>query len=216
MRGQTERLRPPRALHCPFPLGRPLGRPGDPAFQHRVLRHALSLLGQPSGPVLDDFPEAIAATDAALACPVPGGRPGGDVPAPVAEAIALRDAYDRGVARRGRTLVGRAVDADGVPGAVAALVRVAAGVPLDEAGVPGDPVAVALDVRAYYEEAAAELAGTVPAAREAENWLFQRTRTGRALRVAQARMAKAGLPPPLWFALVPETQRGGGAQASAT
>ena len=35
IRGQVETTRPPRALHCEFPLGRPLGRPGDPALQRR-------------------------------------------------------------------------------------------------------------------------------------------------------------------------------------
>jgi len=40
----VERSHPPRALHCEFPLGRPLGRPGDAAFQRRVLVAALRLL----------------------------------------------------------------------------------------------------------------------------------------------------------------------------
>src|SRR3954453_15090507 len=57
-RRQITSTAPPRALWCDFPLGRPLGRPGDGAFQHRVLRHALSLLDAPE-PVFDVFPEAI-------------------------------------------------------------------------------------------------------------------------------------------------------------
>ncbi len=44
VRGQAETVRAPRMLHCQFPLGRPLGRPNDPAFQHDVLRRALALL----------------------------------------------------------------------------------------------------------------------------------------------------------------------------
>ena len=39
----VDRMRPPRALLVPFELGRPLGAPGDPAFQHRVLDAALQL-----------------------------------------------------------------------------------------------------------------------------------------------------------------------------
>ena len=37
----AERMQPPRALYGEFPLGRPLGVPNDPAFQHDVLARAL-------------------------------------------------------------------------------------------------------------------------------------------------------------------------------
>ena len=52
VREHTEAMQPPRFLWVPFPLGRPLGAPGDAAFQHRVIRAALSLLEAPAGPVL--------------------------------------------------------------------------------------------------------------------------------------------------------------------
>src|SRR3954452_4423999 len=70
-RNQIEHTAPPRGLWCDFPLGRPLGRPGDPAFQHRVLRHALGLLDAP-GPVFEVFGEVIHddGTDV-LACTLP-------------------------------------------------------------------------------------------------------------------------------------------------
>jgi hypothetical protein len=52
----AEAVRPPRALWMPFPLGFPLGAPGDPALQSRVLRQALSLVADPGpGPILRDF-----------------------------------------------------------------------------------------------------------------------------------------------------------------
>jgi hypothetical protein len=38
------RVRPPRSLLVPFPLGYPLGRPGDPAIQREVLEAALAML----------------------------------------------------------------------------------------------------------------------------------------------------------------------------
>ncbi len=41
------RVRPPRALLVPFPLGYPLGRPRDPALQHAVLEAALRMLEDP-------------------------------------------------------------------------------------------------------------------------------------------------------------------------
>lgn len=37
-------VRPPRALSLPFRHGYPLGAPGDPELQHRVLDAALALL----------------------------------------------------------------------------------------------------------------------------------------------------------------------------
>jgi len=49
----TRKVRTPRALAVPFPLGYPLGRPFDPALQTRIVRAALALLAAPGpGPVL--------------------------------------------------------------------------------------------------------------------------------------------------------------------
>jgi hypothetical protein len=39
----TAAVRPPRALSVPFPLGFPLGRPSDAAFQLRVVRALLQV-----------------------------------------------------------------------------------------------------------------------------------------------------------------------------
>ncbi|HEX6210546.1 MAG TPA: hypothetical protein VF136_07200 [Methylomirabilota bacterium] len=68
VREHTEKIKPPRALFVPFPFGHALGRPSDPALQHRVLAAALALLEAPAGPVLEDFPE--------------GAEPGTEPPAP--------------------------------------------------------------------------------------------------------------------------------------
>ena len=115
VREQIEAYRPPRALWLDFPMGRPLGKPNDPAYQARVIRAAFGLLHAPSGPVLADFPEVI---------PVEQGRMGyalspdrvfsardiTDVDALLAEVEAeieaLRPAYDAAVAARGRTTAG--------------------------------------------------------------------------------------------------------------
>lgn len=207
IRSYPERMHPPRALYCEFPLGRPLGVPGDPAFQRRVLLAALDLLGCEAGPVLEDFPERIAdQADAPLSCPVPPLVDPDAHPA-VEEARGLRPAYDRQLARSGRTTVGQAVDADGVPGAVAALVRIADGEPPEQAGLPGSPRAVGLDVRAYYEEAALALVDHVPGARQAETWLYHSTAAGEVLRRAQEALRRGGAPDPVWRFLLPSTQR---------
>jgi hypothetical protein len=57
LREIVERVRPPRALFVPFPLGFPLGRPDDPVLQRRVIESALALLDEPeaSPPLLRDF-----------------------------------------------------------------------------------------------------------------------------------------------------------------
>ncbi|MGE3465240.1 MAG: selenoprotein B, partial [Pseudomonadales bacterium] len=72
VRENAASMQPPRTLWVSFPLGRPLGKPADPAFQHRVIAAALELLARESGPVLEDFPEDAPApgTENAPACPV--------------------------------------------------------------------------------------------------------------------------------------------------
>src|SRR4051794_28103714 len=192
-------MHPPRALYCDFPLGRPLGVPNDADFQHAVLRRAFALLGAPSGPVLDTFPEVISiAESAALSCALPI-RHDASVPEPVAEATALRDAYDRTHARRGVTSVGRAVDADGIADLVAALLRISQGTAWTEAGLPGDPISCAHDLRSYYEEAALSLADAPPDPGAAELWFYETTAAGRTLLAARRAMREQKAPGPLWL-----------------
>ncbi|MBT7954354.1 MAG: hypothetical protein HN731_04145 [Rhodospirillaceae bacterium] len=57
MRQHSEKIKPPRALYCPFELGRPFGAPNEPEFQKRVLTETLKLLERTDGPILDDFPD---------------------------------------------------------------------------------------------------------------------------------------------------------------
>ena len=196
-------MRPPRALYCEFPLGRPLGKPNDPGFQRGVLEAALRLLGETAGPVLEDFGERI--TDdaaAALACSLPP-RYDAALPPEIDEALGLRAAYDRQLARSGRTTVGRAVDADRIAEAIAAVMRVADGVPPEEAELPGRLHDVGLDVRAYYEEAAIALAEHTPGARQAENWFFEKTVMGATLIRARDALREAGQAESVWRFLVP-------------
>jgi hypothetical protein len=210
IREHAQKLRAPRMLHCPFPLGRPLGRPGDPAFQRRVLLAAFALLPRPSGPILEDFPEAIAdEAEQPLACPLPS-RFDPSAPRAVDEARGLRPAWERARARNGGTQLGRLVEVDEIPAEAAAFCRIDAGVPWPEAGLPGDPATVAMDIRIYYEEAALALSDHVPAARAAaraaESWFYQRTQMGALLRRVQARLREATPPYPGWLYLLPMTQ----------
>jgi len=199
------RLPPPRALYCEFPLGRPLGKPGDAAFQHDVLRRAFALLERPAGPVLEDHPDIIESDDTPLSCALPP-RHDPSLPAAVDEARALRAAYDRTLAARGVTSVGRVMDADAVPEALAALHRIAEGADWQEAGLGGDPVSIAHDIRSYYEEAAIALADGPPAGGQTEAWFYEQTAAGRTLLAARAAMQGAGAPFPLWFYMARATR----------
>ena len=202
-RNQIAGTAPPRGLWCDFPLGRPLGKPADPAFQHRVLAHAFSLLDA-SSPVLEEFPESITDDGSeVLACPLPP-RHDPDAHPAVDEARGLRRAFDRAAESYGnRAGVGRVVDADGVPEAVEAFVRVAEGTPWKEAGIPGVPARVAQDIRGYYETAALGLADHAPGAWASTRWFFDHTETGRLLLTARSAMRDAGAKQSVWFYLTP-------------
>jgi hypothetical protein len=51
----TRKIRVPRALGVPFPLGYPLGNPGDAEGQREVLLAALELLARDDVPVLEEY-----------------------------------------------------------------------------------------------------------------------------------------------------------------
>ena len=101
MRDVAEKMSPPRTLYCEFPLGRPLGKPSDPAFQRDVLVRGLDLL-EATEPVLATYPEVIEADETPMACAMPP-RYDPKVPPAVDEAQGLRAAYDRALAARGVT-----------------------------------------------------------------------------------------------------------------
>ena len=62
----------PRALWVSFPLGRPLGKPADAVFQTNVVEAMLDLLNKPKGPVLEDYPIDLPASEvhAEATCPI--------------------------------------------------------------------------------------------------------------------------------------------------
>jgi len=50
------KVRPPRWLDLPYPLGFPVGRPQEPDLQLRILRRAFRLLDEPGpGPVRVEY-----------------------------------------------------------------------------------------------------------------------------------------------------------------
>ena len=207
IRSVVERMEPPRALHGEFPLGRPLGKPGDAEFQHKVLAQALGLLERAEGPVLEDFPETIASTGGEpLACPIPA-RFDPSLPPAVDEAQALRSAWDRSFAATGRTTIGHTTDVDGIPDALSAFVRIADGTSWKEAGLPGLPMLVAHDIRSYYQELAVELAEGPPGPWAVERWFYDETEAGKLLLSARRVMREAEAPFPLWFYMAPGAEQ---------
>ncbi len=71
VRSVAERMHPPRAFYGEFPLGRPLGVPGDAAFQRDLLLRAFALLDEPTGPVLADHPTVLEYDETPMACALP-------------------------------------------------------------------------------------------------------------------------------------------------
>jgi hypothetical protein len=201
VREHTEKIRPPRALWVPFPMGRPLGAPGDAAFQRRVLVAALELAEAESGPVLMDFPdEAPGANDlTGWTCPIPLPRSSEtraeNLGAELAHEIAqLRPWYEFAVERRGRTSFGIL----GLP--IEELARFLLSQlgnepqPSPRDGI-GDEEAVVFaneDLKAYYAEAALAQPGAA-SGRDILTWIVERTAAGRLLLALQERDLIDGL-----------------------
>lgn len=188
VREHTASIQPPRALWVPFILGRPLGVPGDAAFQRRVLLAALRLLEAASGPVLEDYPEDAPSTSSVeadgFACPVSFGRPvtedglSGALQREVAE---LAPWYDVARSRRRRTTVSLSGLA---PAAAAKFIADF----ISDSATPsfreGLDVALALrlvtqDLKAYYLEAVAAQPGA-QVALDASRWFWNDTAAGKA------------------------------------
>jgi hypothetical protein len=208
IRDVAERIHPPRALHCEFPLGRPLGKPGDADFQHDVLARAFALLLESSGPVLVDHPETIVSDESPLACSIPP-RFDPSLPPSVDEARGIRKAYDRVLAKRGVSSIGRVVSADEVPNALAVIHGIANGDDWTQTSLSGPRLMQAVhDIRAYYEEAALELVGgpgaaATPGGRQTEAWFFEKTEAGKTVLAARQAVKASGVPHPVWFYLAP-------------
>lgn len=210
VRRQAENIKAPRFLHCEFPLGRPLGKPGDAAFQTDVIRRAFALLDRTDVPIIEDHPEAIEdEAEQSASCTLPP-RHHPDMHPAVDEALGLRPAYNRQLeAAGGRTALGRVAGPDGIADLVLTFVKLAEAGSLEAVGLDADAIrAAGQDVRAYYEEAGLALAEHVPAARQLETWFYQHTQTGPIIRAASAALEAAGADRSTWYYLLPGSQQG--------
>jgi len=196
VRPHMEKTGGPRGLWVPFPLGRPLGEPGDAAFQRRVLRAALSLLEREDGPAIleafaDDAPSqherAGWSPPFALPAPVDPASPAGWAAALRAELALVRPWAERARARFGRTTVGVAAQP---PEAWPAYASAFLAGELPGPPAPHGSPALALrfladDMKAYYMEAAQADGGT-PSINQINAWLFRQTVAGRFLLALRA------------------------------
>lgn len=193
IREHSQRIQPPRALWVPFELGRPLGAPGDPAFQRRVLLAALKMLEAPAGPVLADFAElapASAEEAAVWACPIslPAdkedlGPHGGLGQAFLREVGQMAAWYCLAVDQRGRTTYG----VSGLEPLAAA--EFLAGFldgqtpenPRPEMSLPALVKLASEDLKAFYLEAVIAQPGGQTDSARLTDWLFGQTAAGQVL-----------------------------------
>lgn len=205
-RDVADRMRVPRTLHTVFPPGLPLGKPRDKEFQIEVLRAAFNLLEEPEGPVINEFPISISATDGEpMVCSLPPQMNSKLHPA-VDEAEALRSAYDRAYERNKRTSVGMQINAEEVPGALDKFAKIAAGEHWTDVGFPDESIAEIMygtvhDIRSYYEELACELADGPIGPWAAEQWFYDETKAGQTILQARRTMRDNEADQSLWFGL---------------
>lgn len=203
VREHTEKVKPPRALFVPFPFGYALGRPDDPALQHRVLRAALDLLAEPAGPVLRDFPDdAERGDEPAAPTPASAITPAASAPAdPALETTQMRRYHEQWLARSGgRTALGlTGIPATRFRGVVRFLESFAAGEDADmderprEMPLPNFIRYCADDLKALYFEGHMAMK---PAAGgdEIARWFWAETAMGPLLRRVRDRLDAADDP----------------------
>ncbi len=183
IRLHSEKTRPPRALWVPFEFGRPLGPPGDAAFQRRVLMAALNLFEARSGPLLVDYAEEAAkATEDEIegwVCPINlASLPAGSGPdsAIESEMKSLRPWYDLALDRRGRSNLGASgLSLEDARNVVLSFTNAEP----DDTPVAGVSRAEGLrlavdDIKAFYVDAATAQPGNATGA-DIQDWFWRET-----------------------------------------
>ena len=168
-------------------MGRPLGVPGDAAFQRRVLLAALKLLEVPAGPVLADYPEdapKVASGEVeGFACAVSFAK------APPAEGLAgavqreiteLAPWHELAKRNHGRSIATLSGLTAGTAAKFLTDYIADQKTPLYREGLSTELALrlVVQDLRAYYLEAVAAQPGA-GAAIGARNWLYRDTAVGQ-------------------------------------
>jgi hypothetical protein len=180
VRVQAEKTRPPRALWTSAMLGRPVGEPGDPPFQLRIIRSALALLERTDGPViLEDFPDDPPGWPDNANWVAPTTTPSDEF---ANELTALLPRWHGAQARFGRTAVGLSFQTPNEWPAFADAI-LAGDLPI----VPQlDTTALSVrflcdDIKALYGEAA-QAVGPAPSANQVDTWFWRHTAAGALLQ----------------------------------
>ncbi len=175
-------------------LGRPVGEPGDPAFQLRILRMALALLDRTDGPViLEDFPDDPPGWTDNPSWIAPATSPSSPFEA---ELMALLPLWEAAQTRFGRTSVGLSFLTARTWPAFAADV-LAGGLPVTPQ-LETTALSVRFvcdDIKALYGEAA-QAVGPAPSADQVDTWFWGHTAAGallQALRSVAMASANNGL-----------------------
>jgi hypothetical protein len=183
-------------LWVPFPFGYALGRPDDPELQHRVLRAALALLDEPSGPVLRELPDSAEPGDQPPA-PIQASAvaPGPDMAMDLdAEIAQIQGEHERWLAESGgRTAIGLSgIPPERLGGAARFLEAFAGGRDAEHDGRPDgmpEPDFIRYcvdDLKALYGEA--YMASKKAGGDEIARWLWGQTALGQVLRRVRARL----------------------------
>jgi hypothetical protein len=202
VREHTEKLRPPRALYVPFPFGLPFGRAGNADEQHRVLRAALDLLQEPSGPVLRDYDGPY--EDAGPGGPLQASQiEAQEPPIDVANEVTLMRRYhEQWLEREGKSTVG----VSGIPpvrfrGVVRFLEALADGqTDADHRERPDDVETWTFlrlcvdDLKAMYLEARLMTGPPDESAEDTARWFWGETALGSLLRCLRDRLDESGDP----------------------
>ncbi len=209
IRPVTEAVKPSRALWVPFPFGRPLGPPNRPDIQLDVLRCALALVDQTSGPAIIDYADTAPDTsmdEEVWSCPVtfPASVPESESEALTAqlqkEAQLLRPWYDEGLRARGRTEVGTSgKSVDSIHEMLGILARFAINADMAVPDGYNHPMPqllryIADDVRDFYTEAAISKPGAAfPSPTDLIDWFFLQTVAGEAFYQVRERLLAADI-----------------------
>jgi hypothetical protein len=198
VRLHAETMRPPRALSVTFDFGRPLGTPGDPAAQRRVMLEALRLLERTDVPVLVDFvddqgPAQTQTEDSldGLACALPLRTEIRDLKETVRREMAgLRSLYETVAARSGGLPVGLL----GLPIEVVAefvlsfLDPVPADNPRPEMLLPHVLKLAVDDLVAFYNVATSARPGVTANAQRVSRWFWHEAAMGKAIQSVRSRL----------------------------
>ncbi len=209
IRRVTEEVKPPRALWVPFPFGRPLGPPNRPDIQLDVLRSALELVNQATGPALIDYTEAAGDTsmdDAAWSCPVtfPPILPESESDALTVqlhqESQSLRPWFDEGLRARRRTEVGTSgKGVDSMDEMLGIMARFAVDADMAVPDGYDHPMPqllryIADDIRDFYVEAAISKPGAAfPGPLDLAEWFFLKTIAGDVFYQVRERLLAADI-----------------------